>query len=155
MGDLDNSLSIVGGPATTYVSIRTRVVCRTTMGNLIQFPKHKTRNSVGNDFPDYGEAQGTNIAASYQRDLDRAVALLLEHVQSGAYDGIALVLKSASPTQESAFVVGGSFRHRLTDAAAATLQLHLAISLRANRQSSEARAGGVTRTIASGALSET
>lgn len=65
------------------------------------------------------------------------MALLLEHVQSDAYDGVALILKPTSPAHKPAFVVGGFYRHKLTEAADAAMQLRLAIKLRAKEQGSE------------------
>lgn len=79
---------------------------------------------------------------AYRRDLDRVVALLLEHVQSDAYDGVALILKPTSPAHKPAFVVGGFYRHRLNDAADAAMQLRLAIKLRAKEQGSEPQPHG-------------
>jgi len=105
------------------------------MGILIPFPQPGTRTPPGR--PPQNEAQDVRLAAAYRRDLDRAVALLLEHVQSDAYDGVALVLKPTSPTHKPAFVVGGFYRHRLNDAADAAMQLRLAIKLRAKEQGSE------------------
>lgn len=74
------------------------------------------------------------LADAYRRDLDRAVSLLLDYVQSDAYDGVALILKPKSQAHKPAFVVGGFYRHRLTEAADASMQLHLAITLRAREQ---------------------
>lgn len=105
------------------------------MGILIQFPQPGARIPPG--ITSHSESQGVHLAAAYRRDLDRAVALLLEHVQSDAYDGVALVLKPTSPTHKPAFVVGGFYRHRLNDAADAAMQLRLAIKLRAKEQGSE------------------
>lgn len=70
----------------------------------------------------------------YRQDLNRAAALLLEHVQSDEYDGIALVLKPICPNLEPAFVVAGIYRHKLAEAADATIQLHLQIKIRALQQ---------------------
>ncbi|MBU9579023.1 hypothetical protein KTE26_11315 [Ralstonia mannitolilytica] len=109
------------------------------MGILIQFPQPGTRTPPGR-LPQ-NETQDVRLAAAYRRDLDRAVALLLEHVQSDAYDGVALVLKPTSPTHKPAFVVGGFYRHRLNDAADAAMQLRLAIKLRAKEQALEPRPG--------------
>lgn len=109
------------------------------MGILIPFPQPGTRTQPG--IPPQGETQDVRLAAAYRRDLDRAMALLLEHVQSDAYDGVALVLKPTSPTHKPAFVVGGFYRHRLNDAADAAMQLRLVIKLRAKEQGSEPQAG--------------
>jgi len=106
-----------------------------TMGILIQFPQPGTRTPPGT--PPQSETQDVRLAAAYRRDLDRAVALLLEHVQSDAYDGVALILKPTSPTHKPALVVGGFYRHRLNEAADAAMQLRLAIKLRAKEQGSE------------------
>ncbi len=105
------------------------------MGILIQFPQPGTRTPPGR--PPHSETPDVRLAAAYRRDLDRAVALLLEHVQSDAYDGVALILKPTSATHKPAFVVGGFYRHRLNDAADAAMQLRLAIKLRAKEQDSE------------------
>lgn len=105
------------------------------MGILIQFPQPSTRTPPG--ITPQSESQNVRLAAAYRRDLDRAVALLLEHVQSDAYDGVALILKPMSPVHKPAFVVGGFYRHRLNDAADAAMQLRLAIKLRAKEQSPE------------------
>ncbi|WP_316880403.1 hypothetical protein [Ralstonia wenshanensis] len=105
------------------------------MGILIQFPQPGARIPPG--ITSHSESQDVHLAAAYRRDLDRAVALLLEHVQSDAYDGVALVLKPTSPTHKPAFVVGGFYRHRLNDAADAAMQLRLAIKLRAKEQGPE------------------
>jgi hypothetical protein len=105
------------------------------MGILIQFPQPGTRTPPG--IPPQGETEDVRLAAAYRRDLDRAVALLLEHVQSDAYDGVALILKPTSATHKPAFVVGGFYRHRLNDAADAAMQLRLAIKLRAKEQGCE------------------
>jgi hypothetical protein len=109
------------------------------MGILIQFPQPGTRTPPGR--PPQNETQDVRRAAAYRRDLDRAVALLLEHVQSDAYDGVALVLKPTSPTHKPAFVVGGFYRHRLNEAADAAMQLRLAIKLRAKEQGSKPQPG--------------
>ena len=106
-----------------------------TMGILIQFPQPGTRTPPGT--PPQSETQDVRLAAAYRRDLDRAVALLLEHVQSDAYDGVALILKPTSPAHKPAFVVGGFYRHKLTEAADAAMQLRLAIKLRAKEQGPE------------------
>ncbi|WP_343618990.1 hypothetical protein [Ralstonia sp.] len=105
------------------------------MGILIQFPQPGARIPPG--ITSHSESQDVHLAAAYRRDLDRAVALLLEHVQSDAYDGVALVLKPTSPTHKPVFVVGGFYRHRLNDAADAAMQLRLAIKLRAKEQGPE------------------
>jgi len=105
------------------------------MGILIQFPQPGTRTPSG--IPPQSDTRDVRLAAAYRRDLDRAVALLLEHIQSDAYDGVALILKPMSPTHKPAFVVGGFYRHRLNDAADAAMQLRLAIKLRAKEQGSE------------------
>jgi len=106
-----------------------------TMGILIQFPQPGTRTPPGR--PPKSETPDARLAAAYQRDLDRAVALLLKHVHSDAYDGVALILKPKSPTHMPAFVVGGFYRHRLNNAADAAMQLRLAIKMRAKEQGSE------------------
>ena len=105
------------------------------MGILIQFPQPGARIPPG--ITSHSESQDVHLAAVYRRDLDRAVALLLEHVQSDAYDGVALVLKPTSPAHKPAFVVGGLYRHKLTEAADAAMQLRLAIKLRAREQGPE------------------
>ncbi|MCT7319328.1 hypothetical protein N5I87_25190 [Ralstonia sp. CHL-2022] len=107
------------------------------MGILIQFPQLGTRKQSGTPPATESEAHEMRLAAAYQRDLDRAVGLLLEHVDSGAYDGVALILKPATLTSKPAFVVGGFYRHRLAEAADAAMQLRLAISLRAREQALE------------------
>lgn len=84
------------------------------------------------------------LIAAYRRDLDRAVALLLEHVQSDAYDGVALILKPKSPAHKPALVVGGFYRHRLNDAADAAMQLRLAIKLRAKELEAEPHSKATT-----------
>lgn len=106
-----------------------------TMGILIQFPQPGARIPPG--ITSHSESQDVHLAAAYRRDLDRAVALLLEHVQSDAYDGVALILKPTSPVHKPALVVGGFYRHRLNEAADAALQLRLAIKLRAKEQGTE------------------
>jgi len=116
-----------------------REVGQTTLGIVIQFPHPGTRNSPRKAQPAQSNAQEVSLIDSYRRDLDRAVALLLEHVQSDAYDGIALILKPRSPAHRPALVVGGVYRHRLVDASYATMQLHLAIKLRAREQASQTR----------------
>ncbi|KJK02337.1 hypothetical protein UB44_06935 [Burkholderiaceae bacterium 26] len=110
------------------------------MGILIQFPQPGTRTPPGRPPSSQSAPQDVRLAAAYRRDLDRAVSLLLEHVQSGAYDGIALILKPSSPAHKPAFVVGGYYRHKLTEAADAATQLHLAIDLRAREQCAAAEA---------------
>ncbi|WP_257984033.1 MULTISPECIES: hypothetical protein [Ralstonia] len=107
------------------------------MGTLIQFPQPGTRTPPRRPPSNDSEAQDARLASAYRRDLDRAVSRLLEHVQSDAYDGVALVLIPTSPARKAAFVVGGFYRHRLTDAADAAMQLHLTIKLRAREQSAE------------------
>lgn len=106
-----------------------------TMGILIPFPQPGTRTRPGSPNAAECEVQEARLAAAYRRDLDRTVALLIEHVQSDGYDGVALILKPTSSTLTPAFVVGGFYRHRLTEASDATMQLHLAIKLRAREQS--------------------
>ncbi|MCT7316354.1 hypothetical protein N5I87_10095 [Ralstonia sp. CHL-2022] len=69
------------------------------------------------------------------------MSLLLEHIQSDAYDGIALILKPTSPAHKPAFVVGGVYRHKLTEAADAAMQLRLVIKLRAKEQGPEPQCG--------------
>ncbi|MFS2106265.1 hypothetical protein [Ralstonia sp. Ralssp135] len=104
------------------------------MGILIQFPQPSTRTRPGTPSSTQSGGQDARLAGAYRRDLDRAVALLLEHVQSDAYDGVALVLKPTSSAHKPAFVVGGFYRHRLSDATHATMSLHLAIKLRARER---------------------
>ena len=104
------------------------------MGILIQFPQFGTRIPAGRPPSSESAPQDERLAAAYRRDLDRAVNLLLEHVQTDAYDGLALILKPKAPGVKPAFVVGGLYRHRLADAADAAMQLHLAIKLRAREQ---------------------
>ncbi|HWV04980.1 hypothetical protein [Ralstonia sp.] len=107
------------------------------MGILIPFPQPGTRTLPGHLPSSQSEAQDVRHAAAYRLDLDRAVALLLEHVQSDAYDGIALILRPISLAHKPALVVGGFYRHRLKEAMDATMQLHLAIKLRAREQDIE------------------
>ena len=107
------------------------------MGILIQFPQPGTRTPPGTPPSSQRAPQDERLAAAYRRDLDRAMALLLEHVQSDAYDGVALILKPTSPVHKPAFVVGGFYRHKLTEAADAAMQLRLAIKLRAEEQGPE------------------
>ena len=109
------------------------------MGILIQFPQPGTRTLPGRPPSFDREVQDIPLATAYRRDLDRAVTLLLEYVQSDGYDGVALVLKPTSSTHKPALVVGGYYRHRLTDAADATMQLHLAIKLRAREQAPDSQ----------------
>lgn len=111
------------------------------MGTLIQFPQPGTRTPPGRPPCSESGPQDTHLASAYRRDLDRAVSLLLEHIQSEAYDGIALILKPTSPAHKPAFVVGGVYRHKLTEAADAAMQLRLVIRLRAKEQGSEAQCG--------------
>lgn len=106
------------------------------MGILIQFPQPGTRSPPGKPPSDQSELQDLR-ATAYRRDLDRAVALLFEHIDTDGYDGIALVLKPTSSAHKPALVVGGFYRHRLTEAANATMQLYLALKLRAREQHSE------------------
>lgn len=108
------------------------------MGILIHFPQPGTHSPSGKRRPVGREAHDALLAATYRRDLDRAVALLFEHIDTDGYDGIALVLKPTSPAHKPALVVGGFYRHRLTEAANATMQLYLALKLRAREQDSEA-----------------
>ena len=110
------------------------------MGILIQFPQPGTRTRSGKPPSIQTEAEELHLAAAYRRDLDRAIALLIEHIGSGAYDGVALILKPISSTHKPALVVGGFYRHRLTDAADATMHLHLAIKLREREQTSVSQA---------------
>ena len=107
-----------------------------TMGILIQFPQPGTCTPPGKPPSIQTEAEELHLAAAYRRDLDRAIALLFEHVLSGAYDGVALILKPISSIHKPALVVGGFYRHRLTDAADATMHLHLALKLRGREQTS-------------------
>ncbi len=107
------------------------------MGILIQFPQPGTRKQSETPPATKSEAHAVRLADAYQRDLDRAVGLLLEHIDSGAYDGVALILKPATVASKPAFVVGGFYRHRLAEAADAAMQLHLAIRLRAREQALE------------------
>lgn len=107
-----------------------------TMGILIQFPQPSTRTAPGKPPSRPNGRHEVQLASAYRRDLDRAIALLLEHVQSGAYDGVALILRPKSGAHKPAFVVGGLYRHRLTEAVDATMQLHLAVKLRAREQAS-------------------
>ena len=109
------------------------------MGILIQFPQPGTRTPPGEPPSSHTAPPDAHQAAAYRRDLDRAVTLLLEHVRSDAYDGVALILKPTSLSRTPAYVVGGFYRHRLTDAADAAMQLRLAINLRAREQGSEPR----------------
>jgi hypothetical protein len=106
------------------------------MGILIQFPQPGTRIPLGELPSSQSNGSEGRHAAAYRRDLDRAVALLLEHVDSDAYDGVALILKPKLPAYKPALVVGGFYRHKLTEAAEATMRLHLAIKLRAREQES-------------------
>lgn len=108
-----------------------------TMGILIQFPKPSTRTPPERPPSTQSESQDVRLAAAYRRDIDRAVSLLLDYVKSGAYDGVALALKPTSPAHKPAFVVGGFYRHKLTEAADAAMQLRLAIKLRAKEQGPE------------------
>ncbi|CAJ0783698.1 hypothetical protein LMG19083_01074 [Ralstonia psammae] len=110
------------------------------MGILIQFPQPGTRTPPGKRQANHSAPQDERLAAAYRRDLDRAVALLLEHVQSNAYDGVSLILKPKARNQKPALVVGGFYRHRLTEAADAAMQLHLAIKLRAREQAAGTQA---------------
>ncbi|WP_092970000.1 hypothetical protein [Ralstonia sp. NFACC01] len=110
------------------------------MGILIQFPQPGTRAPPEIPPFTHEEELEARRSATYRRDLDRAVALLLEHVESGAYDGVALILKPTSLAQRPAFVVGGFYRHKLAEATNAAMQLHLAIKLRAREQRPEPRA---------------
>ncbi|UGS92137.1 hypothetical protein KOL96_13765 [Ralstonia wenshanensis] len=107
------------------------------MGILIQFPQPGTRTPPVEPSSSHCEPQDARLTAAYRRDLDRALSLLLEHVETDAYDGVALILKPKSLGDKPAFVVGGFYRHRLTEAADAAMQLRLAIKLRAREQSSE------------------
>lgn len=109
------------------------------MGILIQFPQPGTRTQPGTAPTSQRGPHDLRLAVAYRRDLDRAVALLLEHVRSDAYDGVALILKPASRLHKPALVVGGLYRHRLEEAADATMQLHLALKLRAREQTSGSR----------------
>ncbi len=111
------------------------------MGTLIQFPQPGTRTPPGRPPCSESGPQDTHLASAYRRDLDRAVSLLLEHIQSDAYDGIALILKPTSPAHKPAFVVGGAYRHKLTEAADAAMQLRLVIKLRAKEQGPDAQCG--------------
>lgn len=113
-----------------------------TMGILIQFPQPGTRTLPGKPTSGRSESQDARLATAYRRDLDRAVALLLEHVKSDAYDGVALILRPKSRSHNPALVVGGFYRHRLTEAVHATMQLHLAVKLRAREQASAVPAAG-------------
>jgi hypothetical protein len=111
------------------------------MGILIQFPQPATCTLLGRPPSRDSGAEDARLLTAYRRDLDRAVTLLLEHVESDLYDGIALILKPRLPAHKPALVVGGFYRHRLTEGANAAMQLHLAIKLRAREQSSEPQHG--------------
>ncbi|MCP1174366.1 hypothetical protein [Ralstonia chuxiongensis] len=111
------------------------------MGILIQFPQPGTRTPPGQTPSSQSKTPDARLAVAYRRDLDRAVSLLLDHVRSDAYDGVALILKPKSPTHKPAFVVGGFYRHKLTDAADAAMHLRLAIKLRAREQGAEPQSG--------------
>ncbi|MDY7507220.1 hypothetical protein [Ralstonia wenshanensis] len=111
------------------------------MGILIQFPQPGTRTPPVEPSSSQCAPQDARFTAAYRRDLDRAVSLLLEHLESDAYDGVALTLKPKSPAHKPAFVVGGFYRHKLKEAANAAMQLHLALKLRAREQLPAAPAG--------------
>lgn len=128
-------------------------VSQTKMGIIIQFPQ--AGSHAPSEQPPSGTSGAQDVhfpAAAYRRDLDRAVSLLLEHVESGAYDGVALILKPTSQTNKPALVVGGFYRHRLTEAADAALQLHLAIKLRAREQAFDPQACNTSRSSPRGSL---
>lgn len=105
------------------------------MGILIQFPQPDTHTPRGEAPSAVNGAHDVHFAAAYRRDVDRAVALLLSYIETDGYDGIALILKPTSDAAKPAFVVGGLYRHKLIEAVDATMQLHLAIKLRASEQS--------------------
>lgn len=110
------------------------------MGILIQFPQRDTRTAAERPSTIHSEAREVRLAAAYRRDLDRAVAILLEHVQTDEYDGVALILKPTSTAHRPALVVGGFYRHRLTEGASAAMQLHLSLKIRAHEQASQLQA---------------
>lgn len=99
------------------------------MGIILPFERHcahKDRRGTTAD-----TLHTLHIESTYRHDVERATELLVKHVESGMYDGIALALKPVRPGQDLVTVVGGAFRHRLHEGAKAALELHLAIQMRA------------------------
>ncbi|WP_433866914.1 hypothetical protein [Ralstonia wenshanensis] len=103
------------------------------MGTILPFERYRARKELQRYAP--RPANDLPLEATYRRDLDIATDLLVQHVESGLYDGIALALRPISPEQELVSVVAGAFRHRLHEASDAALQLHADIQLRASEQS--------------------
>lgn len=99
------------------------------MGIILPFERHcahKERREYAATTP-----APLQIESTYRHDVERATELLVKHVGSGLYDGIALALKPVRHEQKLVTVLGGAFRHQLHAAAEAALQLHLAIQIRA------------------------
>lgn len=103
------------------------------MGTILPFERYRARKELPRYTP--RPANDLPLEATYRLDLDIATDLLVQHVESGLYDGIALSLRPITPEQELVSVVAGAFRHRLHEAADAALQLHADIQLRASEQS--------------------
>ena len=111
------------------------------MGTILPFLRHRSREELAryvatppNDLP---------LSASYQRDLTIATELLVKHVESGLYEGMALALKPIEPNRELVSVVAGVFRDRLHEAADAALQLHSNIELRAREQNTRTQTDAI------------
>ena len=107
------------------------------MGILIQFPQRGTSTRPAKVHSPKIHVDDESLLSAYRRDLARAVSHLVEHIESGGYDGIALILKPTSPDKKPALVVAGFYRHRLDQAADAAMHLRLAIKQRARDQSSQ------------------
>lgn len=123
------------------------------MGTILPFLRRRSREEVAryvatpaNDLP---------LGATYQRDLTIATELLVKHVESGLYEGIALALKPIEPNQELVSVVAGVFRDRLHEAADAALQLHSNIKLRALEEYTRTQTDAVARPPKAVALTPT
>jgi len=108
------------------------------MGNVIKFPHRHASNIHLKQTCSENSRRDIHLDDAYQRDLDRAVTLLREHIQSRSYDGFALILKPTSRSQPPALVVAGAYRHNLIEAAEACMKLHVGIKLRAADHASQA-----------------
>lgn len=102
------------------------------MGTILPFQRHRSREELSRCATT--PANDLLLDATYRSDLVIATELLVEHVESGLYDGIALALRPVTPEQQLVSVVAGAFRDRLHEAADAALQLHADIQLRASEQ---------------------
>ena len=102
------------------------------MGTILLFERYRSRREL--PCFDVLGLETAPVETTYRHDVERATDLLAQHVESGQYDGIAIALKPSTPGQKLVTVVGGAFRHKLHEAADATLQLHLDIQARASEE---------------------